>query len=134
MSDAKTIRKRKASAGLTDGLKPCPFCGGSAELVPLGNLAYKARCTNCMAEVSHMHIGLKYMGDDEKKAEAAAVWNRRAERECRDVSRREFFRCSECGHSLEVQYGDSDLYDGDCVAGCFGYCPYCGARVVVADA
>lgn len=122
MSDAKTIRKRKASAGLTDGLKPCPFCGGSAELVPLGNLAYKARCTNCMAEVSHMHIGLKYMGDDEKKAEAAAVWNRRAERTCRDFGGEEGtngegydFACSLCGYCCDLPQPN--------------FCPSCGARV-----
>lgn len=52
------------------------------------------------------------------------------ERACHDTSRSEFFKCSECGHSVEVEYSDSRLYDRGCLADDFDYCPYCGARVV----
>ena len=117
--------------GAVPDLLPCPFCGGEAQFVMESDwlvpgevmvTAWKVECSRCWASPKPNN----YEGD---KRLAAERWNRRAERECRDVSRREFFRCSWCGHSLEVQYDDSDLYDGDCVAGCFGYCPYCGARV-----
>lgn len=52
------------------------------------------------------------------------------ERTCRDVSGPEFFKCSACGHGIEVEYDDSRLYDGDDMAEDFKYCPYCGAKVV----
>lgn len=57
-------------------------------------------------------------------------WNKRAGKTCNDVSKCEFFKCSECGHSVEIEYGDSKLYDSDgtIVAG-FDFCPFCGAEV-----
>lgn len=57
-----------------------------------------------------------------------AFWER--VRTCKDVSRAEFFKCSACGHGIEVEYDDSRLYDGGYMADEFSYCPYCGAKVV----
>lgn len=50
---------------------------------------------------------------------------------CNDVSEYEFFKCSECGHSVEIEYGDSKLYDSDgTMVTCFNFCPFCGAEVL----
>lgn len=51
-------------------LKPCPFCGGKARLVPYGDEHYFVSCTNikCCATASrHM----------QNKDEAIKAWNRR---------------------------------------------------------
>lgn len=125
----------KARREADPDLLPCTFCGGEAEFVEESEwiipgkvkvTAWNVKCSRCWAAPKPNN----FEGD---KAVAARRWNSRAELTCRDVSRREFFRCSECGHSMEVEYDDSDLYDGDCVAGGFGYCPYCGAKVVGGD-
>lgn len=61
-----------------NALKPCPFCGGTAEIVPFANPPkVSAKCQSCPAEIG----GWRYT-DPEKKANAAAVteaWNRRIE-------------------------------------------------------
>lgn len=49
----------------TQKLKPCPFCGGKAEIT--GYLLYKIKCARCRAKLPQ-----RYEGD------AIAVWNRRA--------------------------------------------------------
>ena len=56
-------------------LKPCPFCGGKAELDGFdydfyGGICYWAKCTNCRAEINH---------PTPSKKEAIEEWNRRAE-------------------------------------------------------
>lgn len=53
------------------------------------------------------------------------------ERKCNDVAQMgEIFQCSECGSSVEVEYGDSHIYVGDLIDD-ISYCPNCGAKVVV---
>jgi Lar family restriction alleviation protein len=46
-------------------LKPCPFCGGKAEMK--GVVVAYVKCSNCKAET----------GCYEKEDEAAGAWNRR---------------------------------------------------------
>lgn len=91
----------------------CPFCGGEAiygKSEASGRV--RAVCVDCLASTDWL------AGTDD----AAAAWNRRAERTCRYVYDREIcaWRCSECGGLEPV---------GDNVR----YCPDCGARVVGDD-
>lgn len=53
-------------------LKPCPFCGGKAELLPGMSKSYKVCCPmskgGCGASISYKQGGIK---------EAVDTWNRR---------------------------------------------------------
>ena len=55
---------------MTD-LKPCPFCGGKAEMYFLGNEKYTVRCKKCPAALvfDYDTVGL-----------ASACWNTRPRR------------------------------------------------------
>ena len=54
-------------------LKPCPFCGGEAELVDCEAFFY-VRCSN------HDECKIFVITEDmETKEDAIAIWNRRAE-------------------------------------------------------
>lgn len=54
---------------MSEGLKPCPFCGGCASIrCKTREYAY-ARCTRCGAESEHLP----------DKAHAAAAWNLRTD-------------------------------------------------------
>ena len=75
-----------------DKLKPCPFCGGAAELTnsnAYGSPIVFVRCAKCKARTPYMwidHPRMKAAGLDEstryteEQAEAKAIeaWNRRA--------------------------------------------------------
>lgn len=54
----------------TSELKPCPFCGGEAELLVDETQYYKSMviCTKCYIHTPHEHI----------EAIAISAWNRRA--------------------------------------------------------
>ena len=57
-------------ASLNAGLKSCPFCGGTAAIVPSGAAA---ACADCRAS------GPAVGGPDDGRAdEAARLWNERA--------------------------------------------------------
>lgn len=59
-----------------DKLKPCPFCGGKAELEHSGDrpaFSY-IRCTNCCLKSPGIMISFSKSSDEE----AIANWNRRA--------------------------------------------------------
>lgn len=113
-------------------LRECPFCGGEAigfewsddEEIEEGEPhRYDAYCAvkvnhkdNCVLEVGEFYC---WVAPSEE--EAAVLWNRRAERTCRDLnppSCRDF-ECSECGESIELTPGFMP-----------NYCPHCGARVI----
>ena len=109
---------------MTSKLKPCPFCGGDAlihskALADGFGTAYWAACEKC---------GKGDTLPSFTEEEAAAAWNTRAERICKNV---EFdstrnFECSECGFSVTtVPKGPSDWLTYS-----WGYCPSCGAKVV----
>ena len=53
---------------MTDELKPCPFCGGKAEMLGEDDGMYQVVCPNCAANIDNY--------DDEKEV-AAKKWNKR---------------------------------------------------------
>ena len=100
-------------------LKPCPLCGGRAELQDdLGRedrIFYRAVCGDggCQG-----HYCNNWSMTPE---EAAGRWNARHERTCTKVPGKMHYgerrpKCSECGYGL----GDDR----------WAYCPKCGAKVV----
>ena len=94
-----------------DELKPCPFCGGEAEMLTAesmhGGYLFGIMCNDCRSR------GDVY----DTEAEAIAAWNSRAERTCEltfdgtDGN----FGCSECLENIPPLSN---------------YCPNCGAKVV----
>ena len=61
-------------------LKPCPFCGGEAEISATGDydeIVVSVRCTECTARV-RLADDSRDRDFDKLKAEAVAAWNRRA--------------------------------------------------------
>ena len=100
---------------MSEKLKPCPFCGGEAEMRPWkynGHDRYDFFCGHC---------GCSFIaGTCETKEEAIAKWNTRTERTCHHaVTERGEACCSACGQPDEWWLFD-DL----------NYCPNCGARVL----
>lgn len=95
-------------------IKPCPFCGmpavASADGCSVGCIYIDCPGNGCL-EVSW-----------DTPEEAAAAWNNRAERRCRNDATEPgiMFECSECGAS----------FVNEPVDGSWGYCPSCGAKVV----
>ena len=98
-------------------LKPCPFCGGEAQLRVFGWIDHKEhygiRCLSCLAQT------MDYYNTEEDAIEA---WNTRWERKCNLIPApyREFtigyeYKCSMCGCLMT----DHD-----------SYCSECGARRV----
>ena len=95
-------------------LKPCPFCGGHAEIkCDVLYRGYNARCQLCGVNTRNF----------ETKDEAIEAWNRRAERKkgkwiydtervMRDGWINRQFHCSVCGDQ------EITLYN---------FCPHCGA-------
>lgn len=96
-------------------LKPCPFCGGKANVEQFTTKLFAVVCEKCEAETdSYFH-----------KQEAINAWNTRAENTCK----------------IEHEIYDSDLdcYTTKLSCGCSiisgwsfsaNYCPNCGAKVV----
>lgn len=62
-------------------LKPCPFCGGEAEIghsnLFSGKMASYCECNNCGATGEYFDVSSKYSSDDK----AIEAWNRRVEHE-----------------------------------------------------
>lgn len=112
---------------INDELKPCPFCGGEAELRFFNNgssFSYRVECLNCTAMVGRRFAEYStnrtfWFGI---KQEAIEAWNQRAERTCDDIGY-DSFVCSKCGFDC---YVNSKQY-GLCIP---DYCPECGAKVV----
>lgn len=101
---------------MSEEIKPCPFCGGEAELYR-GGIKY-VLCKECLATSC----------DFKTEAEAIEAWNARHERTCRS----EDGYCSQCGTQLVGLfkcYTDEEGFTW----GCKPYCPGCGARVANDD-
>lgn len=98
-------------------LKPCPFCGGEAELTGFEAPEFWVWCPNCKASTDAHTC----------KGGAIEAWNTRAERTCHrvDVNGYGFrFECSACGyvaivHNCEIRLDELP-----------NYCPNCGRKVV----
>lgn len=109
-------------------LKPCPFCGGEAEVCE-GGINGKMRVygfTEHKDGCFFLANGLptKYQHIMESEFDA---WNTRAERTCKCTTDDSAwcFVCSECGksfprHKLYLAYNHGEI----------NYCPNCGAKVV----
>lgn len=106
---------------MASDLKPCPFCGGEAELVFFGGAYCAISCQTCNCRTDAM--------DFDDAVRAFETWNRRAERTCRmDVDEwRNTVRCTACGHeecnpcSNGCMYGNAKFR--------WRFCPNCGAKV-----
>lgn len=121
---------------MSDGLKPCPFCGGEAKMHAAfahgaaSRVGAYVECVSCGAW-SKTHWG---DGAQEKTAEA---WNRRAERTCRpevcdDGAGAWGVYCSECCYRFVGPYGSRDLPERMAARRDImpHYCSSCGAKVV----
>lgn len=65
---------------MTKKLKPCPFCGGEAQLTDdFSDYSFIVRCSLCGAETQTVIMGLDDVPDDEIIAQNLAIeaWNRR---------------------------------------------------------
>ena len=112
-------------------LKPCPFCGGEAELIwnAIGGFA------GCFDEdcpvgpsTATFAVGDEWKSEADAEPHIIDAWNTRAERTCKIEGSRsiDYGYASvgmvwewdlSCGHTVEAE----DSPD---------YCPQCGARVV----
>lgn len=129
----------------SDKLKPCPFCGGKAELHAIDFDEWQRHDPDCIWYVRCNECGActdEYTGEAE--AEAVAAWNTRA-RDCdecqlgavpateENMAKRGWFRERTC-HIVERPdgFGSSDCVCSECGEDyIFGrYCAGCGAKVV----
>lgn len=107
-------------------LKPCPFCGGEAkiEIDEDGSAFVTVEHEDCCYLDGIDTTQWFYAYDGKNPAQVAAeVWNRRAERTCRDFGGMDGtdgdcydFACDACGYCCDVMAPN--------------YCPNCGAKVV----
>lgn len=97
-------------------LRPCPFCGGEAEMAD-ANRTGGARPAQEEPEVRCKACNWAVRG--RSRIQTAADWNARADRTCRNEGGGdEWFVCSACGHDA---FGDVEH---------IRFCPVCGSRVV----
>ena len=112
-----------------DELKPCPFCGGEAELITLRDgLGQICECWVAHTCANGMSVETNSY---DTEAEAISAWNTRAERTCRVIacydtsdvdgsnSNAEWYFALTCGCEL---YWDEEEPPN--------YCPNCGAKVI----
>ena len=113
---------------MTD-LKPCPFCGGKAELYTqrvIGGIDYvHIICKTCRVSTVDYEASTSYCANDK----AIEDWNRRAEtvkdqpdgdvvevRHGKWIQESfELFKCSECGYLTDYRLSN--------------FCPDCGAKM-----
>lgn len=107
-------------------LKPCPFCGGEANVIDHHNDdgSVSVGCNNdtCLG-----FSGLGWLYKTE--AEAIAAWNTRAERTCKIESSylNDFTSNHECWYEFEMQCGYQFTWDEMEPP---NFCPSCGCKAV----
>ena len=119
-------------------LKPCPFCGGEAEVVEsdygmylTGYAVYCHKCCLKMGVTGRLGEAYEWTPVFNTEAEAIDVWNARAERTCKFVSIEGTGYtpvCSACGYKLGIY--DCDWFEDGTYGYGGNYCPCCGAKVV----
>ena len=97
---------RVQDPGAWEQLRPCPFCGGEANIYQMHfwGTTYTCECSNCGIETKPM----------DTEAEAIEAWNRRAER------------------TVKPKKGAYDLIRCDCgmpVSSNYDFCPKCKAKL-----
>lgn len=109
-------------------LKPCPFCGGKANIIVLTSMPPKYQVMHTCPVVTAKPT--------DTAEEAIEAWNTRAERTCHDLGGvdefgEEVFNCSKCGCvvSLYSTEGMSNICTSKVVDTVY-FCPACGAKVV----
>lgn len=60
-------------------LKPCPFCGGRAEIECLDDEYYYVTCEKCCASISFGKVYKDGTARDATRAETIRAWNKRSE-------------------------------------------------------
>ena len=144
--DMETVRRIRESVTSDTGqvvesdlLLDCPFCSGKpyVQTYELGDTCAEARvvCPRCHVSTRREYQSWRVCyGDDDITrtlaiGRAISLWNRRAERTCRNVSCDPLgFRCSECGAEDYVDGGATVWVDGGPQDA--SYCPHCGCKVV----
>ena len=101
---------------MTEELKPCPFCGGKAQLVDedTGDMkTYYVLCDRCVQTYPFS-----------QKERAIEYWNRRQEMIATwEPTDEEYqWKCSNCYETFDYDY-PSSIYSS------LLYCPNCGARM-----
>ena len=96
---------------MAEDLKPCPFCGGEAEIVEVMDNPPETIAIQCKSGcgVSAHH---KWMDE----SVLIKRWNTRAERTTRLIWNKhdDCFECESCGKGMKPEWA---------------YCPRCGAKV-----
>lgn len=78
-------------------LKPCPFCGGEAELVNTWNCLCHVICRSCGAEIGGIK---KHLNDFRTRDEVIVAWNNRA------IDRDELLKIADRMDDNWAQFGD----------------------------
>ena len=104
-------------------LKPCPFCGGEAELYSVGTGSphyehyHQVICQSCLTAT-----GAYWSGEQS----AIDAWNTRAERTCKEFGSVIVWQsCNVWSHELSCGH-EVDTLESEPP----NYCPNCGAKVV----
>ena len=151
--DMETVRRIRASIASDTGqvvesdlLEPCPFCGGRpyVQVHELDETCVEARvvCPSCHVSTTRECQSWRvWFGEDEltrtlAMGRAISLWNRRAERTCRDTDYNTgSITCSECGEITRNTLFWAEVDGGWTVKGHRPrFCSNCGARVVKEEA
>ena len=131
---------RVQDSGAREQLRPCPFCGGEANIYQMHfwDRTYTCECSDCGIETKPMNT----------EAEAIEARNRRTET-ASDTLMRVFAYDATCGvcdkrkewtaKVIDKSVGRHSISDFDWIGKCekcgneiqysFDFCPYCGARL-----
>ena len=108
----------------TEELKPCPFCGGEAEIVGDDYMEWIAECVECCAS------SMTYATE----AEAVEAWNTRTPEQAIAAT----LGGGECEVISHYYYDDYDLHEFELSCGHsytmhddmpYPFCPICGKKV-----